>query len=322
MALGVVTLVVPLRALLLCAVLLAYVVIALLLHICARICRGGTHVDHHRTLYAQAELMITRTTARLLLFCLGFYYISTRGRLPEVAKLPRIVVCNHVSIIEILHLLSSPLSPSFLAKESILGIPIIGIVARDILQCIGVSQISRASVPKRLSAAQGIGAATRNASVELKRWLSRWPRRSIAIFPEGTTSNGKCLLRFRSGAFFPGETVLPVVYQLDSSAQTTFVPSFESIFFPAFIWRLLAQPWNNLSVEYLHPHKPHASERKNPQKFASNVRKKMARCLGVPLVDAGYRDKLEYHGNLRRHFKKHPRGPLFSMIFFPDPEQT
>ena len=38
---------------------------------------------------------------------------------------------------------------------------------------------------------------------------NRWPH--VGIFPEGTTTNGKVLISFKSGAFSPGLPVQPMV---------------------------------------------------------------------------------------------------------------
>lgn len=47
---------------------------------------------------------------------------------------------------------------------------------------------------------------TLNAS---ERWPHRFP--PILIFPEGTTTNGHCLIDFKRGAFVPAVTVQPIV---------------------------------------------------------------------------------------------------------------
>ncbi len=53
----------------------------------------------------------------------------------------------------------------------------------------------------------------------------------LAIAPEGTLSNGRCLLTFKSGAFVPGVPVVPLLlrYQLEP-------------FNPA--WSIIRQPWH------------------------------------------------------------------------------
>ena len=60
-----------------------------------------------------------------------------------------------------------------------------------------------------------------------------------------TTSNGTGLLRFVVAlsclAFL--SILCCIRFPFDSNNKPSFIPTFESIFFPFWVWRILAQPW-------------------------------------------------------------------------------
>ena len=77
----------------------------------------------------------------------------------------------------------------------------------------------------------------------------------LALFPEGTTSNGLGLLKFHKGAFLPGAPVLMVGFKYPFQR---FCCAYESILTLMHVLRLLSQFKNNLQVEIygvLHPTK-------------------------------------------------------------------
>ena len=252
--------------------------------------------------------ILTRVAARALLLCLGFVWISKLHE-PDYPLAP-VVVANHVSIVEILHLLSSPLCPSFLAKSGVFDIPCIGWIASKILRCIPVDRENSEGSAQRPSMAS-------------RQLIKRFNEvghfsRPIAIFPEGTTTNGAVLLRFRKGAFLSGLPVQPVVYQFPYN--TTFIPTFESIGFFAFIWRMLAQPFNQLMVTYLPRIEPNEECRNSASVYRDHVEKMFASALGVPIVNLDISDKRAYHSYLRGRLKAQTYGSQCAMLLRPNPD--
>ncbi|XP_051928636.1 lysophosphatidylcholine acyltransferase 1-like [Hippocampus zosterae] len=57
------------------------------------------------------------------------------------------------------------------------------------------------------------------------------------------------------------------------------------------LWLTLCQPHNAMEIEYLPVYTPSDEEKENPTLFASNVRKLMAKALGVPLADLSFEDR-------------------------------
>lgn len=48
---------------------------------------------------------------------------------------------------------------------------------------------------------------------------SKWPQ--LLVFPEGTTTNGSCLISFKPGAFIPGRPVQPIIVEYPNRLKTT-----------------------------------------------------------------------------------------------------
>lgn len=122
---------------------------------------------------------------------------------------------------------------------------------------------------------------------------ARPPPQPLAIFPEGTTTNGRLLLRFRTGAFVAGLPVSPVV--LSYGTPGGWSPTYESISAAAFVAGLLARPVHRVMVRRLPLYVPSAEERADARLYANNVRAVMAAAGGVGVSDSNFTDKLEYH---------------------------
>ena len=113
----------------------------------------------------------------------------------------------------------------------------------------------------------------------------------ICTFPEGTTSNGKYLLKFRRGAFVLGEPVKPVVIKFPSK---NFSPCWESIKAPYHLFRVLTQFVNYCEMQFLPVYNPSEEEKKDPALYAENVRKYMAKHSGLLLSESSVEEKKEY----------------------------
>lgn len=57
-----------------------------------------------------------------------------------------------------------------------------------------------------------------------ENWARGWKGNPLLLFPEGTTSNGSCLLRFKTGVFAAGVPVHPVTVKFEVGR---FSPAFE-----------------------------------------------------------------------------------------------
>lgn len=111
----------------------------------------------------------------------------------------------------------------------------------------------------------------------------------VLIFPEGTTTNRSCLISFKPGAFYPGLPVQPLIIRypnkMDTVTWTWDGPGALKI-----LWQTLLQPHTYVEIEFLPVYNPSEDERQDPKLFARNVRRLMAKELGVPTLDYTYQD--------------------------------
>jgi len=219
---------------------------------------------------------------RICLFGLGFWKIKVVGKHLLRSNYPRmnIYIANHTSWIDILAFLCTTNTvPSFVAKKSIKAIPLLGYDSQ-VWQCIYVD---------RLSHREGV-------SSTLKERATNFEMPPVVVFPEGTTSNGKQLIKFHTGGFLSGAPVRPVVLRYP---YKHFSPAWESISAIKHIFRLLTQFSNNLEITFLPIYVPTANEKSNPELYAKNVQKIMADALNVPIKDYSYQAKVQYLRTIR-----------------------
>ena len=236
----------------------------------------------------------TYITARGLLFALGFWRIhgtDAEGYDPNVkGGKGATIVSNHVGIGDPC-LLAYLYAPSFVAKMLIAKIPFVGRV--------GSSQHSFYIDRFNNGARKTTSAIIERQHQAMDAALNIPP---VAIFPEGTTTNGRYLLRFRTGAFAAGLPVAPVLLKYP---YKYFPPSLEAIKANQYIWGLVTQPWNEVHYHRLPIYFPSAEERKDPALYADNVRLKMVEYSDFldgkkfQLSNSNFIDKREYMAVLR-----------------------
>eukprot|EP01126_Amoeba_proteus_P004135 TRINITY_DN11405_c0_g1_i1.p1 TRINITY_DN11405_c0_g1~~TRINITY_DN11405_c0_g1_i1.p1 ORF type:complete len:367 (+),score=81.17 TRINITY_DN11405_c0_g1_i1:479-1579(+) len=110
----------------------------------------------------------------------------------------------------------------------------------------------------------------------------------LVIFPEGTTTNGECLISFKPGAFAPGLPVQPVClrypskhFDMSFSCDTTITGTLLGI---------LLQFVNFAEIHYLPVYQPSEEEKKDPFLYARNVRDAMAKYMRIRTTDHSYED--------------------------------
>ncbi|GJD06135.1 Lysophospholipid acyltransferase LPEAT1 [Galdieria sulphuraria] len=223
---------------------------------------------------------LIRRGARLLLLIVGFVWISDESR--TVVPPDCIVVSNHVSFYDILYFLSA-FAPPFVAKQGVKNIPFVGFIA-EIMECIFVDRENRTS-PSATSLI-----ALRLERIDLLNIsFSSWMAPSaLVMFPEGTTSNGDCLLRFHTGPFVQKRTIQPIVLQYSFGDAD---PAFVGLSFFHFL-RILSEPYYILRVNFLPRYVPSEEEKTNGRLFAENVRRRMATILNRAPVDLSYQDRI------------------------------
>ncbi|CAI5510212.1 unnamed protein product [Closterium sp. Naga37s-1] len=208
-------------------------------------------------------------TRGVLLAC-GYNWIEVKGKIASRAEAP-IIVCNHVTFVDPVFLFMAHLPMIITAKEN-MNI----FIAGTIMKALQAITVDRASPTSR-----------KDASYEIKKraMCNDWAR--VLLFPESTTTNGRSLVSFKTGAFAPGLAVQAVVV---TYPYTSFDPSWVAEGLPdmTLLWRIMSQPHNRMRVEYLPVIVPTEEEKRDARKFAERVRLAMARRLNLALTDHSF----------------------------------
>ena len=111
----------------------------------------------------------------------------------------------------------------------------------------------------------------------------------------GTTTNGRALIQFKSGAFLPQVPVQPVCVRLCGYAHFTLSWVAAGPGLGELALRVLSEPINVIKVLYLPPVSPPVSPQGSPQTMAhhvyrDSVRRLMARALEVPVTEHSFDD--------------------------------
>jgi len=232
--------------------------------------------------------------ARLLLFCLGFTTIKQSGSsslngLDGKAQ-ANVMVLNHTSWLDILVMMAIAENiPGFVAKKETLQVPLIGNISK-IWHCLYVDN--------------RVGNSQNNITAQISARALRDDMPPILIFPEGTTTNGKYLITFRSGAFVGGHPVKPVCVRYPAEH---FSPTWETIGGLWHVFRLLTQWRNYCEVIWLPVYYPSDAEKADPKLYAANVRQAMADKLKVLAVESSFGDKVDYHVAIGRKKASAPK---------------
>ena len=120
-----------------------------------------------------------RTWARGLLAILGVR-VELRGTLPRA---PFLLVSNHLSYVDVF-VIQSQLSSLFLAKSEVAGWPLMGFLARS-TGTLFVDRERKADLPRVIAVIEDA--------------LGRG--HGVTVFPEGTSSEGADVMRFKPGVF-------------------------------------------------------------------------------------------------------------------------
>ncbi|KAK3242743.1 hypothetical protein CYMTET_47592 [Cymbomonas tetramitiformis] len=225
--------------------------------------------------------------SRLLLFVMGFHWIRVHGRgnIPAnpAAQRGTLVVANHVSLADSFYL-ASLFMPSFVFKHDIAHLPLMG-TAVMVTQGLAVDRANR---------------MTGSVSSILTHRMDKGTYFPTAVFPEGTTTNERYLLKFRSGAFVAGKPVYPIVLRYPFRFKSPYYGS-SSIFNAAH--RILCQFHNSMEVTFLPQYFPNEAELKDPKLYAENVRQLMRSEMKYPPVfctECSNQEYIDFHQEVEK----------------------
>nr|XP_022344070.1 lysophosphatidylcholine acyltransferase 2-like isoform X3 [Crassostrea virginica]XP_022344071.1 lysophosphatidylcholine acyltransferase 2-like isoform X3 [Crassostrea virginica]XP_022344072.1 lysophosphatidylcholine acyltransferase 2-like isoform X3 [Crassostrea virginica]XP_022344073.1 lysophosphatidylcholine acyltransferase 2-like isoform X3 [Crassostrea virginica]XP_022344075.1 lysophosphatidylcholine acyltransferase 2-like isoform X3 [Crassostrea virginica] len=211
---------------------------------------------------------------RAVCFCTSFQ-IKVKGRPTTAEEAPILIVGPHSSFFDGLVLFYCSTLPSCVSRLENSSILIVG----SLIEYTQPVLVKREDPNSRTNTIKEIHKRAHSGG--------KWPQ--IIIFPEGTCTNRSCLINFKSGAFYPGTPVQPVIIRYPNQFDTV-TWTWEGPGAFALLWYTLCQFYTSVEIEFLPVYTPSEEEKKNAALFASNVRAKMAEALGVPVTDHSYDD--------------------------------
>jgi 1-acyl-sn-glycerol-3-phosphate acyltransferase len=212
--------------------------------------------------------------ARVFLFGFGFNWIRVKGSLRPQEEAPIVVIAPHTSALD-MFVLGCFAIPTVVSNTQPAHLPFVGRAIRT-FQPIFVSREDKDSRLKALN--------------EMKRRSqSKGVWSHIVVFPEATTTNGKCVIHFKSGAFQPGLPVLPMLVKYSENTMKWSVDGLHPLLG---FFLTICRPHNGLEVEFLPVHKPTHEEKNNPVLFARNTKQAVGEALGVSSTLHTYEDMI------------------------------
>lgn len=247
-----------------------------------------------------------KVACRCCLWWLGFWRVSwvqvgvqdgrggSNGSINGSGAVPVVgIVSNHLSWCDILLHMSHSF-PCFVARAQTSSQPIIGIIS----QLMGCLYVDRESSSKVDDGQPRVSDRVRQRMQQMA--AGELPHaRPLLLFPEGTTTNGRYLLPFKTGAFLAGEPLQPVVIRYGEGG---FSPCWEMISAARHIFLLLANPVHTVTCFELPVYHPSEAERKDPKLYAHNVRKLMMDFSGLQGSNATYADKMQLVKRLKQQY--------------------
>ncbi|KAJ0055965.1 hypothetical protein NL108_017050 [Boleophthalmus pectinirostris] len=234
--------------------------------------------------------------SRGVFFCLGFFWLKVKGRRASNKEAPVLVVAPHSGFLDMSVLMPTQL-PTVVSRSENTSLPVIG----ALLEFNQSVLVSRKDPQSRKKAVAQLN----------ERLMSNgyWPQ--MLMFSEGTTTNGKALIKFKPGAFLAGVPVQPVLLRYPNKVDTV-CWTFKGTTWLECLWHTASQPYTNMTVEFLPVYKPSEEEKSNPGLYADNVQKLMAKALGVPATDYVLEGRVPVSklGGLSLPFESPPRETL------------
>ena len=207
---------------------------------------------------------------------------------PICTNKPGIIVSNHVSFFDMYMYLLVPENPSFLSKHSVKNLPVIGFFAK-MHQTIFFNRKDKSERDRVLDIIGERVALAEQGKIS-----------PMVIFPEGTTENGRGLMKFKKGPFalekpfivyslFYDSDFIPCLNLID-------VPNSFFIFFSSFIHRItyyrIDQPIDPLYILKKNGRQP--GEPDNWEVIARETKDLMSFAFGFEQDELSFKDKSDF----------------------------
>jgi len=210
---------------------------------------------------------VWNSTGYFAFWCLGFR-VRIKGTQAPRSEAPVIIVAPHSSFLDICVIAicrGAPVARIENSKTMAMG------VIQDLCNTIYVERRSNESRQQALTSV-------------LDRARSPLPWPPLFLFSEGTTTNGKFLIRFQTGGFKPGTPVQPLTIQYSRPELTTWTRDQSHSIRHSFL-RIISSLSNQVTLEFLPVYYPSVEEQEDSVMFAKNVQKTMADSLGLEATD-------------------------------------
>lgn len=263
---------VPLRFVLVCILLSMMVVVSMVSSSSWKTPYDLTKPMSEERRWWQAPLV---PICRALLFVCGIYRLKVTGELCDSDEARLLVVAPHTTALDAFVQFVAGNAPSVVSKAEVAKLPFFGPVGKAV-QTVYVQRESGSAKAKAFEAIKERALA--------KGW------RHLLVFPEGTTTNRKALIKFKKGAFTPGTPVQPILFR---SPFNHFDPAWTAggPNRGLQVMRLLMQWQVQFEIEYLPVYYPSAEEKKDSALYANNVRAVMAEVLSLPSSEHTFTDQ-------------------------------
>ncbi|XP_053330912.1 lysophosphatidylcholine acyltransferase 1-like [Spea bombifrons] len=210
---------------------------------------------------------------RTMWFAGGFHWVTVKGRQALPAEAPILTLAPHSSYFDAIPVTMT--MASIVMKAESKDIPVWG----TLINYIRPVFVSRSDQDSRKKTVEEIRRRAHSNGT--------WPQ--VMIFPEGTCTNRSCLITFKPGAFIPGVPVQPVVLRYPNKTDTI-TWTWQGPGAMKILWLSLCQFHNYVEIEFLPIYTPSEEEKQNPALYAHNVRRVMAKALGVSVTDYSFED--------------------------------
>ncbi|KAF4111689.1 lysophospholipid acyltransferase LPCAT4 [Onychostoma macrolepis] len=207
--------------------------------------------------------------SRAVFFSVGFLWIRVKGRQAGLKEAPVLIVAPHSGFLDMLVLCATGL-PIVVSRSENCRLPAIGALL-EFNQSVIVSRKDHQSRKKCVS-----------QICERVMSDARWPQ--MLMFPEGTTTNGRALIKFKPGAFLAGVPVQPVLLHYPGEPDTVRW-TWKGLSWLGTLWHTTSRIYTSVTVEFLPVYTPSQEEKQDPELYAENVQKLMAEALRVPATD-------------------------------------
>jgi 1-acyl-sn-glycerol-3-phosphate acyltransferase len=236
--------------------------IRLLLHIISGLAQSAVYP--HLNQSAQWRMAKNWSAGLLEILCVRLRY---SGNIPAAAMQRVMLAANHVSWLDV-YSLNAVCPARFVAKAEIRGWPLLGWLSQNA----GTLFIERT---KRSDTARING--------DIGTTLTLGDR--VAVFPEGTTSDGTMLRHFHASLLQPAvttaATLCPVAIRyLDTAGAISKSAAYANISMMESLRRILRQQWIEVELIFAHPIN---SDGKNRRELARYAEHAIASALSLPI---------------------------------------